>query len=56
MDTLTYSKTILEKVSFDTELLKKEFRKLSKQLPESERQDLKKWCLTRFGQIFWQII
>ena len=42
MDTLTYSKMILEKVSFDEELLEKEFRKFSNQLPESEKTNLKK--------------
>jgi hypothetical protein len=54
MDTLTYSKIILEKVSFNKQLLEKEFRKFSSQLPEPEKADLKRWCLKRFGQRFKQ--
>lgn len=49
---LDYSKMILEKVSFDAQLLQREFRKaLSKLLP-ADAQELKNWCSVKFnGQI-----
>lgn len=56
MDILTYSKIILEKVSFDEGLLAKEYRKFSAQLAESERIDLNEWCLQNFGQKFSSVI
>ncbi len=45
---LDYSKMILEKVSFDPALFKKELRKLSKWLTISERKVLLHWCKENF--------
>ncbi|ELR70200.1 hypothetical protein C900_03885 [Fulvivirga imtechensis AK7] len=40
---LEYSKTILEKVSFDTILFAKEYKKAFLQLQGAERLQLKQW-------------
>jgi hypothetical protein len=50
MNTLTFSKIILEKVNFSKELLEKEYRKFFKQLPDHEKVDLRKWYQVKFGQ------
>ncbi len=52
MDILTYSKIILEKVSFDEGLLVKEYKKFCAQLAEPEKADLDEWCISTFGQKF----
>lgn len=41
---LTYSKLILEKVSFSKELYEREYRKALKKLSESEARQLKEWA------------
>lgn len=46
---LEYSKTILEKVSFDAGLFEKEFRKLKRWLLRKERTELEKWCKAKFS-------
>ena len=40
---LEYSKIILERVSFNRKLFLKEYRKLSKQLPDDETTELRTW-------------
>ncbi|MEH0158158.1 hypothetical protein V6R21_29090 [Limibacter armeniacum] len=45
---LEYSKTILEKVSFDQTLFEKELSKAIDLLTEDEAIKLKKWCQTKF--------
>ncbi len=45
---LEYSKIILENVSFDAQLFKKELMKAVKSLIESEREELLVWCLARY--------
>ncbi len=50
MTILEYSKVILEKVSFDTQLFQKEFAKALKQLVEPEARDLTRWVERNFGQ------
>lgn len=46
---LELSKSILEKVSFDKLLFKKELRKAIKWIKPDEKTILKVWCLTTFG-------
>lgn len=41
---LEYSKTILDKVSFNPFLFKKELEKSYDYLSEMEKEELKKWC------------
>lgn len=41
---LTYSKLILEKVSFSKELYEREYRKALKKLSESEARQLREWA------------
>ncbi len=46
---LEYTKTILEKVSFDRKLFEKELRKALRYLMEPELRELERWCMERFG-------
>ena len=46
---LEYTKTILEKVSFDRKLFEKELRKAIRYLLEPELKELERWCMERFG-------
>lgn len=46
---LEYTKTILEKVSFDKKLFEKELYKAIKYLMPPELKELEQWCLERFG-------
>jgi hypothetical protein len=50
------SKKILEKVSFDRALFYKELVKALKWLKPDEKLLLKVWCLTKFGQIYKDVI
>lgn len=45
---LTYCKLILEKVSFDKKLLRKEYRKSLRLLTQAEYLKLKEWVRARF--------
>lgn len=45
---LEYTKTILEKVSFDVKLFKKEFEKASKILMPEEVKELISWIKRKF--------
>jgi argininosuccinate lyase len=53
---LELSKQILQKVSFDRELFKKELRKSIAWINPNERSDLKEWCLTTFGMVYQDLI
>jgi hypothetical protein len=44
---LDYSKLILDNVSFDAQLFKKELLKAVKSLVDTDREELLVWCLTR---------
>jgi hypothetical protein len=46
---LEMSKTILQRVSFDKKLFKKELLKAIKWLKPTERALLYAWCLAQFG-------
>jgi hypothetical protein len=53
---LEFSKVILKKVSFDTDLFRKELRKSISWLSNTESKQLKSWCLTYFGVSYHQTI
>lgn len=47
---LEYTKKILNKVSFDVKLFKKELSKAYQHLVEEEVEELMTWVITNFGQ------
>ena len=49
MTILEYSKLILEKVSFDKSLFRKELLKAIHILVKEEIIELKNWCIEKFG-------
>ena len=51
-----YIQQILEKVSFDKVLFKKELVKATRLLKKSELMALKIWCLAKFGVEYKDII
>lgn len=53
---LELSKNILQKVSFDPKLFRKELRKALNWLKPNERILLKTWCLATFGAIYHEVI
>ncbi|MBL7890031.1 MAG: hypothetical protein J0L87_08260 [Bacteroidetes bacterium] len=50
------SKNILEKVSFDKALFRKELTKAMKWLKPDEKTLLKVWALTTFGHMYKDVI
>ncbi|MEW6468130.1 MAG: hypothetical protein AB1458_04360 [Bacteroidota bacterium] len=50
------SKQILEKVSFDKMLFRKELTKAVKWLKPDERMLLYAWCLSTFGHMYKDVI
>lgn len=50
------SKNILEKVSFDKALFRKELTKAMKWLKPDEKMLLKVWALTTFGHLYKDVI
>jgi len=50
MTILEYHKMILDKVSFDEELLKKELEKAIRSVSCNEEQDLLEWCRQNLGE------
>ena len=46
---LRFCKTILQKVSFDKNLFKKELKKSTRLVNKKEQMVLKIWCLTSFA-------
>lgn len=53
---LELSKQILEKVSFDKLLFKKELHKALKWLSHDEVEQFKLWCLSRFYNVYPDVI
>jgi hypothetical protein len=53
---LELSKNILQKVSFDKTLFRKELLKAIKWLQPSEKLLLKMWCLSTFGSVYREIV
>jgi hypothetical protein len=56
MNMLELSKQILQKVSFDRKLFKKELRKSLRWIQPQERVQLKAWCLATFGAVYRDVI
>lgn len=53
---LEYSKTILQKVSFNRELFQKELKKSMGWLPKEEIILLQIWCIATFSNTYSDII
>jgi hypothetical protein len=49
MSWLSYSKIILEKVSFDQRIFRKELRKSLARLSREEIRKLESWCISNFN-------
>ncbi len=53
---LEMSKQILQKVSFDRKLFKKELKKSLRWIKPHEHVQLKLWCLATFGTVYRDLI
>jgi len=53
---LKYTKTVLQKVSFNRDLFKKELQKSLRWLRKDEVNVLKTWCVLTFGSIYMDVI
>ena len=53
---LKYTETVLQKVSFNKDLFKKELSKSLNWLHKEEVRLLKAWCILNFGAIYMDII
>lgn len=53
---LELSKQILEKVSFDRKLFKKELKKSLQWIKPHEHSYFKMWCLSTFGALYQDVI
>ncbi|MGL4631128.1 MAG: hypothetical protein ACRCVT_07980 [Leadbetterella sp.] len=53
---LEYIKLILEKVSFDKKLFRKELLKGISRLAKSDIKELRSWCYDRFGTSYMTVL
>ncbi|MBK7946722.1 MAG: hypothetical protein IPJ85_16100 [Flavobacteriales bacterium] len=53
---MEFSKQVLQKVSFDPRLFRKELIKARKWVGQSDQIVLKAWCLATFGHIYKDVI
>ncbi len=53
---LEFCKKVLEKVSFDRYLFKKELLKAISWIKADELEVLRRWCLIKFGNLYRQLI
>jgi len=53
---LKYTETILQKVSFNKDLFKKELKKSKRWLKKDEIIVLQTWCVLNFGSIYMDVI
>lgn len=53
---MEFSKQVLQKVSFDKRLFKKELLKARRWLGQHDQLVLKAWCLATFGHIYKDVI
>lgn len=53
---LEFCKKVLEKVSFDRTLFKKELLKAIKWVKKEELEVLRRWCLIKFGNLYRPLI
>lgn len=51
-----YTKEILVKVSFDRNLFQKELKKAIKWLQREEKNLLRLWCISTFGNMYLDVI
>ncbi len=56
MKMLEMTKKVLENVSFDKTLFKKELKKATKWLKKEELMLLQAWCFTKFGERYQDLI
>lgn len=56
MNMFELSKTILQRVSFDKMLFRKELVKSLRWVKGDEAKTLKIWCLTKFGHLHTDVI
>lgn len=53
---LKYTKTVLQKVSFNKDLFKKELQKSLRWLRRDEIIVLQTWCVLNFGSMYMDVI
>jgi uncharacterized protein YjhX (UPF0386 family) len=53
---MEFSKQVLQKVSFDQRLFKKELIKARRWLGQHDQLVLKAWCLATFGHVYRDVI
>jgi hypothetical protein len=53
---LELSKKVLEKVSFDRFLFRKELKKAIKWVSKEERMALQAWCVVTYGHLYNDVI
>lgn len=53
---LRYTESILEKVSFNKDLFRRELTKSLKWLKKNEISALKTWCVVNFGAVYMDVI
>lgn len=53
---LKYTETVLQKVSFNKDLFKKELKKSMRWLKKDEIIVLQTWCVLNFGSIYMDVI
>ncbi len=53
---LKYTKTVLQKVSFNRDLFKKELQKSLRLLRKDEVIVLQTWCVINFGTMYMDVI
>jgi len=53
---MEFSKQVLQKVSFDKRLFKKELLKARRWLGQHDQLVLKAWCLATFGHVYKDVI
>jgi hypothetical protein len=53
---MEFSKQVLQKVSFDQRLFKKELIKARKWVGQGDQLVLKAWCLATFGHLYKDVI
>jgi len=53
---LDYVKTILNKVSFDVNLFRKELMKSLGRLSQEEREELRVWTEQQYGKVYGYVI
>lgn len=53
---LEYSKTVLQKVSFDPGLFERELLKAINNIVEEKLQEFRNWCFYHFGELYSEIL